>query len=100
MPGHPQKQDIRELSYTDILNFFTRSNDKPFRAKQVYEWLWKKGAASFDEMTNLPKETRTALQQHFSFNRIAIEKTQQSKDRPRYNGGKSAGRQDVYRRRP
>ncbi|MBI5219063.1 MAG: 23S rRNA (adenine(2503)-C(2))-methyltransferase RlmN [Bacteroidia bacterium] len=81
MPGNQQKQDIRELNYTDILSFFTKSNDKLFRAKQVYEWLWKKGAASFDEMTNLPKETRNALQQHFSFNRIAIEKTQQSKDR-------------------
>lgn len=76
-----EKQDIREISLEQITEFFVSNNDKAFRAKQVFEWLWKKGAASFDEMTSLSKPMRILLEQHFSFHAASIEKTQTSKDK-------------------
>jgi len=38
----------------------------PFRAKQIEEWLYVRGAASFDAMTNIPKETRALLADRYA----------------------------------
>ena len=47
---------------------------------QVYEWLWKKGAHTFEEMTNLSKETRALLENHFVINHIKVDTMQRSAD--------------------
>lgn len=52
-----------------------------FRAKQIYEWLWKKSATSFDQMQNLPKDLRAWLNEEFSLNPVAVEESQISTDR-------------------
>lgn len=62
-----EKPDIRSLSLAEIEIFFREKNEKPFRAKQVYDWIWKKTCRSFEEMTNLSKENRNLLDAHFSF---------------------------------
>ncbi len=41
------KQDILTLSLDEIKNFLTKKGEKAFRAKQIYEWLWKKPVISF-----------------------------------------------------
>ncbi|MBK8706734.1 MAG: 23S rRNA (adenine(2503)-C(2))-methyltransferase RlmN [Saprospiraceae bacterium] len=74
------KIDIRQQSLQEIEAFFTAQGEPRFRAKQVYEWLWKKGAFSFEEMTNLPKNLRQTLESHFAINPIAIDKVQHSTD--------------------
>ena len=51
-----------------------------FRGNQVYEWLWNKGVHSFQEMTNLSKETREFLDLHFVINHIRVDQMQQSSD--------------------
>ncbi|QCD53446.1 23S rRNA (adenine(2503)-C(2))-methyltransferase RlmN [Campylobacter sp. RM16192] len=51
-----------------------------FRAKQVYEWVYKKGADSFDEMLNLPKAMREQLAQEFYFDPLSCVKAEQSSD--------------------
>ena len=56
--------NIRNLSLKELQDEFVARNEKAFRAKQVYEWLWKKNAASFDEMTNLSKDLREWLPTH------------------------------------
>ncbi len=61
------RPDIRDLTREEIGRFFTGHGEKIFRAVQVYEWLWKKGCRSFDEMTSLPKETRRLLTNEFTF---------------------------------
>jgi 23S rRNA (adenine2503-C2)-methyltransferase len=38
----------------------------PFRAKQIEEWMHVRGVASFDAMTNIPKELRAALAERFT----------------------------------
>ncbi len=73
-------QDIRQLSYQELENIFFGIGEKKFRAKQVYEWLWKKGAHSFTEMTNLSKVLRSYLTENFVINAIQEDKVQYSDD--------------------
>ena len=62
------KRDIRKLKLEELKEFFVKNGDKPFRAQQVYEWLWKKSAKDFDQMTNLSVATREMLKAHFTIN--------------------------------
>lgn len=75
------KKDIRALQLAEIEEFFLSHNEKKFRAKQVYEWLWKKSAHAFSEMTNLSLPVRELLEQHFVINAIRIDTSQKSRDR-------------------
>lgn len=75
------KKDIRKLSKDQIKDFMVDKGEKAFRAKQVYEWLWKKSAQSFEEMTNLSKQTREMLQENFVLRPISMHKQQISNDR-------------------
>ena len=52
-----------------------------FRAKQIYEWIWKKSAWSFDQMQNIPKELRAWLNEEFTLNPVSVEESQISSDR-------------------
>ena len=47
------KKDIRTLTKDQLRDFFEQQGDKAFRGNQVYEWLWSKGAHTFDDMTNV-----------------------------------------------
>ena len=75
-----EKKDIRKLNLAQLQEFFVQQGDKAFRAKQVYEWLWKKSAKDFDTMTNISLETRELLKQHFSINHIKVDHMQRSAD--------------------
>ncbi len=55
--------------------------EKPFRAKQLEEWIWSKSAASFDEMTNLSSAFRAALKERYRIERIRLQERQISNDR-------------------
>ena len=74
------KRDIRQLSLEEIQEFFVSIGDKAFRAKQVYEWLWKKSAKDFDQMTNISLSTRELLKEKFSINHIKVDEMQRSND--------------------
>ncbi|RUA12687.1 MAG: 23S rRNA (adenine(2503)-C(2))-methyltransferase RlmN [Flavobacteriia bacterium] len=74
------KKDIRALSKDQLRDFFVANGDKAFRGNQVYEWLWNKGAHSFEAMTNVSKDTRKMLEEHFVINHIEVDKMQQSSD--------------------
>jgi len=80
------KQDIRALSLPALKEAFVSMGEKPFRAQQVYEWLWKKSARSFESMSNLSKELRAQLEQHYVINAVSIQSYQKSKDRTIKNG--------------
>ena len=75
------KKNIRTLNLDELKDFF-KMNDMPaFRAKQVYEWLWKKSVSSFDEMRNVSKETIQLLDKHFLILHAKITESQKSADR-------------------
>lgn len=74
------KKDIRALSKEQLREFFISEGDKAFRGNQVYEWLWNKGAHTFEEMTNISKETRDMLEANFVINHILVDQMQRSSD--------------------
>lgn len=73
-------ENIYNYSLEQLTNYFASINQKPFRAKQVFSWLYQKEAGSFDEMSNLSKELREQLKEHFTFDILKIVEKQESKD--------------------
>jgi len=53
-------KDLRNMSKQQIINFVEALGEKPFRGKQVYEWVIK-GVSQFEEMANLPNALRQKL---------------------------------------
>jgi 23S rRNA (adenine2503-C2)-methyltransferase len=74
------QKNIRQLSLSELEQYFEEMGEKKFRAKQVHEWLWLRGAASFEAMSNLSKELRQRLAEHFILPALSIEATQYSAD--------------------
>ena len=60
-----EKKNIREFNLSQIKDEIVVLGEKPFRAKQIYEWLWQKDAASFQEMTSLSVSLRQLLEENF-----------------------------------
>ncbi|MEM6698974.1 MAG: hypothetical protein AAF599_11290, partial [Bacteroidota bacterium] len=73
-------KDIRLYNLSELQAYFLEMGEKKFRAKQVYEWLWKKSARSFGEMTNLSKSLRAKLEENFVIQGITEDKIQRSSD--------------------
>ena len=74
------RKDIRALSREELRAVFAQAGDKPYRADQVYDWLWNKSLKNFEEMTNLSKATRTWLEEHYTINHIRVDDLQLSAD--------------------
>lgn len=65
-----EQKDIRSLSLSELEVFIVGIGEKKFRASQIMEWIWKKGAVSFDDMSNLPKPLRDKLSENFRFGNV------------------------------
>lgn len=74
------KIDIRKLSLTEINEWIITHNLPSFRAKQIYAWLWEKGALDFESMTNLSKDLRVFLDEHFEILPLKTDTIQKSAD--------------------
>lgn len=77
------KVEIIGLSKEELAGIFEKLNEKPFRAKQVWQWLYFHGAKSFDEMSNLSKDLRAKLDANFTIFRPKIVAEQVSEDKTR-----------------
>lgn len=75
------KRDIRALTEAELIDLLKQKGEAAFRAKQIYEWLWKKTAHSFDDMTNLSKPLRDWLKENYVINAVAIGDMQISSDK-------------------
>jgi len=74
------KKNIRELKLEELINFLENQNIPSYRAKQIHEWLWKKRAVNFNEMTSLSLSLRDLLEQNFCLNAVKIHKAERSND--------------------
>ena len=74
------KQNIRHLSLEELVKYFETIGEKKFRTKQVYEWIWKRGAQSFEEMTDLSKDLRLKISEKFTLPALTVNATQYSSD--------------------
>lgn len=85
-----RKPDIRAISREDIKIWLKANNEQAFRANQIYQWIWQKGALSFDEMHNLSLDLRQKLDEYYEFRPIAEDIVQNSED------GTVKGRYKLY----
>ena len=76
-----EKRAIRNLSLEMLKQEMVQHGEPAFRAKQVYEWIWKKSARSFDAMGNIPKLTREWLDTNFDLQCVTTAEMQVSTDR-------------------
>ena len=74
------QKNIRHLDLEGIERYFESLGEKKFRARQLYEWIWQKGALSFDDMTNLSKSLRQQLDETFTLPALTIDTVQNSAD--------------------
>jgi 23S rRNA (adenine2503-C2)-methyltransferase len=72
--------DLRELSKEEVTALVAELGEKPYRAKQVWEWLWKTHASSIGAMNNLSKEFRARLEERAVLRPLAIAEQQKSSD--------------------
>jgi len=74
------KKDIRALDAEKLKSLVVALNEPAYRAKQIEEWIWEKGAKAFDEMSNLPKGLRQKLSSDHTFYPIKLDEVQRSND--------------------
>jgi 23S rRNA (adenine2503-C2)-methyltransferase len=73
--------EIRNMNLEELTASMMEHGEKSFRAKQIYEWLWKKNAGTFDEMTNLSVALRDKLKTHYRIDKITLDDQQISSDK-------------------
>lgn len=76
-------KDIREADDSEIASFVQAQGEKPFRVRQILDWMWKNGVTDFDRMSNLPAGLRKSLKEHFSLAGLDIKTVQVSRDKTR-----------------
>lgn len=73
-------KNIKDYNLEELKQEFIKIGEKPFRAEQVFKWLYTTNITSFDEMTNLSLELREKLKQEFTMCVYNIIKKQESSD--------------------
>ncbi|MFO8055004.1 MAG: 23S rRNA (adenine(2503)-C(2))-methyltransferase RlmN [Bacteroidales bacterium] len=75
------KQNIRRLSKDALSRILLEKGEKKFRVNQLHEWIWEKNAASFQDMSNLPKSMREMLEQGFYIHHAKVTDKRISEDK-------------------
>ena len=75
-----KKVDLCSLSARELADFMEDMGEKPFRARQIMKWLFKSGAADFEEMTDLSRSLRQRLREKALINRPVRRRTAKSED--------------------
>ena len=73
-------KNIKNYNLPELKEEFISIGEKPFRAEQVFKWIYEQNATSFDEMTNLSLELREKLKENYTLNAFKILKKQKSAD--------------------
>ncbi len=66
--------NLTHFTKEELFTELAKLGEPPFRAKQIWNWIYARGIKSFDEMTNIKKELRAILAQNFSLKRPEISK--------------------------
>ncbi len=74
-----EKKDIKSMTGEELAAEIANLGEKPFRTAQLYDWMHGKQARSFAEMTNLSKEFRRVLEEHFSYTSLTPVDMQESR---------------------
>ena len=72
--------DIRDLTLVELRAELEAMGERPFRAGQIFDWLYKRKAAKFAEFTSLPKPLREKLASKFAFGALELADKRSSPD--------------------
>ena len=73
MLNEPKKNNILEFSKDQLRSWLTERKIASYRADQIQKWIYLRQADRFDVMTDLSKEIRMLLSQHFMIGRLKVE---------------------------
>ena len=73
-------KNIKDYNLEELKEEFVKLGEKPFRAEQVFKWIYEANITSFDEMTNISLELREKLKKEFSLCIYKIARKQESND--------------------
>jgi 23S rRNA (adenine2503-C2)-methyltransferase len=74
------QKNIRHCSLEELEQLVTGWGEPKFRAKQIYEWIWKKFAGHINDMTNLSKSLREKLNAEYYIPKVKVHHSQYSSD--------------------
>lgn len=73
-----EKKDLRSIEYHELEKIILELDEKKFRAGQIYDWLHKKQADSFDEMKNVPGALKERLKEDYDIFGVHVSRVQES----------------------
>jgi len=74
------KPNIKDLTASEFADYLAAAKQPAYRAKQIWQWLFREHVTDFAAMTNLPAPLREQLDQSFSIGRLAIVRRHESQD--------------------
>ena len=74
------KKNIKDYNLDDLKKLIIELGEKPYRAEQIFKWIFVDNVVSFDDMTNLSLELRQKLKDNFDLHIFNIIQKQESKD--------------------
>ncbi len=75
---------IYNLTKEELENYFLERNDKKFRAEQIFKWLYQKKVKTYEEMTDIKKETLKELEEELPIYRVELVSVERDKDVNKY----------------
>ena len=79
MPSQASHKTFLDVPAESLLEFLKTHGQGAFRAKQIYEWFFNRGAGTFQEMSDLPAPLRTALEEQYRLHPLRIRRKEESK---------------------
>ena len=73
-------KNIKDYNLPELKKELENMGEKPFRAEQIFKWIFQEKVKSFDEMTNISLELREKLKQNYTICNFEILRKQESKD--------------------
>lgn len=77
-------KSIFDYKLDDLIEYFSSIDEAAYKAKQVFDWIYKKRIFDFDLMTNLSKESREKLKSNLDISLLTLKKRQTSEDANKY----------------
>ncbi len=75
-----KKKDIKDFSQSKLAEWLKENGEKPYRAGQIFKWVYLRQADTFDAMTDLSKNTRELLETNFNIGRLEKSNIETSRD--------------------
>ena len=72
--------DFCELNTQELADWLSQQGEKPFHARQIFEWIYAKGVFDFEQMSNLALLLRQKLKETFRFPQLTLSKVTESND--------------------